>query len=322
MFNIDGGSLSEFLSTPVVLPATLAGALAALFAVLALVAWRRTRATGAGRALLRFGALVIGVLAVVALIDRMGLNEQAAERRALMAREAELSRAALAPGSPLSCLDAGAGEIVENACEKAVFADARSTAAAVAYIAARLDLLRDAVALARQGGPDVLAEFAGSRRAIELDRFGLAAHVLANRDGCTADNCAAFAMLSDTNALKSNLKARVFDQYVARHAPNWRASPAAPPEPAVSQAPAAPAAPATASAEPAPGHVPLSPQYDFPSADSIPPVSIMNAEPPLPKDAGTGTDASAQAAGRDSAATPPTPPSKPAQVRTQPPPTR
>jgi hypothetical protein len=45
----------------------------------------------------------------------------------------------------------------------------------------------------------------------------------------------------------------------------------------------------------------LSGKYDFPSADSIPAVSIMNAEPPLPKGA---TDA--QAAGGE-----PVPPKRP-----------
>ena len=62
MANIDGESLSEFMSKPLVLP------------FLALV------------------ALVAGLLAVAALIDRMNVNEQSDERRALTARGAELSR--------------------------------------------------------------------------------------------------------------------------------------------------------------------------------------------------------------------------------------
>lgn len=288
MANIDGESLSEFMSKPLVLP------------------------------FLALAALVVGVLAVATLIDRMNVDEQSDERRALIARGVELSRTALVPGSALSCLDARAGEAVENACEKAVFADARSTAAAVAYMAARVDLLRDAATFAKTSQSDVLAEFSATRRAIELDRFGIAAHVLASRDGCTADNCAVFSVLTDTNALKSNLKAQVFDQYVARHAPEWNAAAKTPP--AVSETPAvAVEASTTASVPP---HAPVSDKYDFPSADSIPPVSIMNAEPPLPADGDKDAGASAQTAGSGPAAGPPTPRSKPAQAQTSPAPTR
>ena len=48
-------------------------------------------------------------------------------------RNAELSLSAVAPGSTLACLDGVAGEAVENACEKTVFADPQSAASAVAY---------------------------------------------------------------------------------------------------------------------------------------------------------------------------------------------
>jgi hypothetical protein len=154
--------------------------------------------------------------------------------------------------------------------------------------------------------------FAASRRAIELDRFGIAAHVLAWRDGCTAAKCAAFAWLGDTNVLKANMKAQVFDQYVSRHSPGWNAPTAAPkPAPAVSQtqpetkaAAAAPRAAEPTAPEPKPGEQvahPLSSKYDFPSAASIPPVSIMNAEPALPK-----TASEAQAAQTDNAGAKPT----------------
>jgi len=317
MANIDGGSLGEFMSTPLMLPGALAVTLAALFAVLFIVALWRTRSNGAGR-FLALVALVVGALAVAALIDRMTVNEQLDARRALIARGTELSRTALVPGSALSCLDARAGEAVENACEKAVFADARSMAAAVAYMAARLDLLRDAATFAKTSQSDVLAEFSASRRAIELDRFGIAAHVLASRDGCTADNCAVFSVLTDTNALKSNLKARVFDQYVARHAPEWNAPAKAPP--AVSETPAAAVEASTTASTPP--HAPVSDKYDFPSADSIPPVSIMNAEPPLPAEGDKDAGAPGQTAGSGPAAGPPTPRSKPAQAQTSPAPAR
>ena len=229
--------------------------------------------------------LVAVAFAVVAVLDRMALDGKAAERRALVARSDQLTASALMPGSPLSCLDSGAGDAAETACEASVFASASSTATAVAYVGARLTLLAEAKAL------DPASEaFAGSRRALELDRYGIAAYVLAARDGCTAERCASFALFADTGAIKSNMKAQVFDQYVSRHASAWNAPAPASPEPPPAAVSAAPPAATpdvkSAAAEPVGGlpvaH-PLSSKYTLPSAASIPAVSIMNAEPPLPK---------------------------------------
>lgn len=231
-------------------------------------------------------AIVAAALGSYAVLDRMAVDEQAAERRALLARQAELTGRALAPGSPLGCLDGGVGDTLENACEQVLFADASSAAAALTYTAARLALLKDAAALAQRKEGDVTGAFAGLRRSIELDRFGLAAHVLADRDGCTPEHCPAFALLGDTGALKANLKARVFDQYVSRYAVGWgRTVPAAEAAPQARAAPPERAiAPAASAAAPAPAGHPVNSRWDFPSAASIPPVSIMNAEPARPKD--------------------------------------
>ena len=281
------------LSTPLVLPASVAGALAALFVVLAVMALRRASAGGLQRLLLPVATIVVVALAAIALLDRMAHDSQAAERRALLQRHAELDVGALAPGSALACLDGGAGEAIENACEKAVFADAQSAASAVAYTGARLALLKDASAFARRGQAGFIDTFAGTRRALELDRFGLAAHVLATRDGCTADACAGFALLRDTGALKANLRVHAFDGYVARYAAAWNKSDAKTEpknEPMAEKQPVAPAAPVASA--PAP-HQPVSSRYDFPSAASIPPVSIMNVEPPLPKGAEASSDSGA-----------------------------
>jgi hypothetical protein len=275
------------------------------------------------RIVLSITALALGAVAVFALIERSSVAERAAERRALLARDAALNGLALAPGSALACLDAGAGEAVENACEKLVFASPRSTAAAVAYMEARLKLLADAAGAA---GTDLQAELASTRRAVALDRYGIAAHVLATRDGCTADKCAAFSLVDDASALKANLKAEVFDQYVSRYVADWNAPPAAK-APVMSAAPA----PAPMASVPAPiggvratAAVKPGEHWDFPSAASIPPVSIMNTEPPLPQ----GANAQAQAAAPPAAGAqppapqnPPIPPKRPA-AQAAPPPAR
>jgi hypothetical protein len=282
------GALNGLLSAPLVLPASIAGALAALLVMLAVIAWRRSRLIAP------VAVLVFGALAALAVIDRLSFSQHAATRAALLARDAELRRSALVPGSAFVCLDAGAGDAVENACEKLVFASAQSTAAAVAYMDARINLLADAAAEA--GDAAVAAALTSTRRAVALDRYGIAAHVLATRDGCTADKCAAFDLVDDPGALKANLKAQVFDQYVSRYAERWNGPtpPAEKSSPSVSAVPTVP--PVASTAPPVVGTTPTAAvkpgePWDFPSAASIPPVSIMNSEPAPPKNA----DASAQA---------------------------
>jgi len=269
---IDDAALNGLLSTPLAL-----GGLAAL--MVALVVLAVMRAGVVRRLLASTVALAVIGAGLIVVLERQMQNERAAERRALTQRFAELSTAALAPSSALACLDGAAGEAVENACEKAVFAAPQATAGAVSYMAARLTLLADGLAFARGSDPDFAATLASLRRAIELDRFGVAAHVLAVRDGCTAERCAAFAWLHDSSVIKSNLKAQVFEQYVSRYATDWDKSPPV----AVKEAPQVPVA--SVGEQAAPAKVPVPDKYEFPSAASIPPVSIMNPEPPLPKDA-------------------------------------
>jgi hypothetical protein len=253
-----------------------------------------------------------GAFVAIAVLNHMTLDRQTAERRALLQRDAELSRSAVAPGSPLACLNGGAGEAVENACEKLVFADPQSAASAVAYTAARLALLADAYAFARKD-PGIMEAFAAPRRALELDRYGLAAHVLAVRDGCTAEHCPAFAWLHDSAALKGNLRAEAYDSYISRYAAAWNADKPAP----VASVPP----PAEVATAPAPsGPHPVSSKYDFPSSASIPAVSIMNAEPPLPKTVPEPQAAQPKAdAKAEGDAAVPVPPKRPQAQAVQPP---
>jgi hypothetical protein len=308
---IDNASINALLSTPLVLPAPVAGALAALFLVVAVMAVRRTARGGGLRLLVPLAAIAIVGVAVIGVLDRLAMNERATEQRALLLRDSQLSISAVAPGSPLACLDGVAGEQVENACEQAVFADAQSAARAVAYVSARLTLLSDVFAIAQRGDRDLLAAFTPTRRAIELDRYGIAAHVLAVRDGCVAERCAAFDMLEDTGALRANLKVHAFDAYIARYISAWGKT-----EPTAAQASTSALPPVASAGEPQAPH-PVDSRYDFPSSDSIPPVSIMNAEPPPPKEQ-TGT-ANAQAGADKPTATAPVPPKRPQAQAASPP---
>jgi hypothetical protein len=282
---------------------------AALFFVMVVLAIRRVTQGYASRIVVPLLAIAIAGVAVFAILDRLTRSERASEERALLERNSQLSLAAAAPGSALSCLDGLAGEEIENACEKSLFADPQSVARAVGYVSARLSLLSDA---AGRGNPDVLAALASTRRAIELDRFGIAAHVLAIRDGCTAEKCAAFAILNNAATLKANFKVHAFNTYVARHAAAWGKGDAVPenvPQASISGTPPVASAPEPLS----PSH-PLDSRYDFPSSASIPPVSIMNAEPKEP-----ASPQGAHAASEKTGTTPPVPPKRPQTQAASPP---
>jgi hypothetical protein len=304
--------IDGLLSTPLVLPAPAAGALAALFLVMVVVAIRRAARGNALRVMVPVLVTLIVGAAVIAIGDGLARNGRAAEERALLERNMHLNLAATAPGSALSCLDGLAGEEIENACEKTLFADPQSAARAVGYMSARLSLLAEAAAIVKHGPSDLQETFSTTRRAIELDRYGIAAHVLAVRDGCTADKCAAFGLFQDTSTLKANLKVHAFDAYVARYVSAWSKGEA--PADKVPQASVPDTSPAVTAVEPlSPSH-PLDSRYDFPSAASIPPVSIMNSEP---KD--TTSAPGAHPATERTGANPPVPPKRPQAQATSPP---
>jgi hypothetical protein len=169
----------------------------------------------------------------------------------------------------LSCIDDLAGDAVLAACEKALFGSPESTSAAVSYAASRIARLTAQGDLAASNANDSL-EMQALRRSVERDRYGLMAQALAARDHCTPLQCAAFRALSDTRQIVANMNERAYDSLIMRYAPSWNAPAVAGP----ASAPLAALPPSTPSGKPT--------NAEFPSATSIPPVSIMNPEPGAP----------------------------------------
>jgi hypothetical protein len=219
------------------------------------------------------GAVFGAILAGAFLAGASG-RDQSNERRNLETRAAQLTAQMLAPSSPLACLDGMAGENVEAACEKALFAAPATVAAASSYVAARLTLLSDVVAYIKAGGK-LDSVWLPLRHSLEADRFGFVAHILAVRDGCTSGNCMALALLRDPERVRANLSAQTLDRYVDRYLQTW-GQPSDPP-----MAEVAPSATAVlAASQPAgPNHKKAVVDADFPSAASIPAIGIMNPEP-------------------------------------------
>jgi hypothetical protein len=263
-----------------------AGSAALLVFVCALaIDGTRTR-TAARVGVVIVGALLGGTLAWT-FLNGANVRDLGVERRALETRAAELNVRALAPASPLACLDGLAGDNVESACERALFATPATVATATTYVAARLALLADITAYTKRGGRNIDGALLPLRRGLEADRFGFVAHMLAVRDGCTSNNCTALALLQDAGRVRANLSDDTLDRYLDHYLTAWAQSPGVP---VADGAPLAPVAAQTADGAAPPRKSALN--VDFPSADSIPAISIMNPEPK----GGTPTPQAAQAA--------------------------
>jgi hypothetical protein len=265
-------------------------AIAAALAIAVLVAMLALMRAGAGGRSLPAAVLVL--IAVVGACwwvgDYLSRRDRAAEQRALDARVFELAARAFMPGSALGCLDPLVAETMEDTCEKTIFASPEATAAAISYVAAQLAVLGSAGEHAADPGMLAL------RRALEADRFGIVAHVLAARDGCTSDQCSAFAWLEDPSRIKVHLAERPFEARVKTYSASWP--------------PAGSRAVATSAPASAPGAAARVPNnLYFPSASSIPPVNIMTAEPQAAQRQPQATTGAAEAA-------PPTPPRRPPQA--------
>jgi hypothetical protein len=281
-------SLDQIWRSPA-FPMWLTLAAAGFFGIIVLITLLRAEKSVANGALTVITLLAVGI-AVAATIRGFGAG---APGTSTEIRSPQLVIGAL---PALSCVDDLAGEAVLTSCEKALFGSAESAAAALSYAASqvtRLTALGDVTDANKAMTPEVQA----LRRAVEHDRYGLMAYVLAVRDHCTPSDCAAFRALTDRHQIVANMDERAYDALIARYAPTW----SAPPVPAA--APVAALVPGVPTGKPT--------NADFPSAASTPPVSIMTPEP------GVATVPSALRApppaanaplpqARPSAATPPT----------------
>jgi hypothetical protein len=225
-------------------------------------------------AMYRLGSRQVLALVIAALVlggggwvfaERLQASSKAEQRRAIETRVATLASQALAPNSVLACLDAAGGTLVHEACEKALFASPEQVAAALNYVAARLDLLREIATTADASDITYDSLRTPILRSIEADRFGLVAQVLVARDGCNLSSCYAFDLLPESRQVVSNMSERAYDARVARFASTWN------------DKPSAPALASQGLAPPTPALVPTN--ANFPTASSIPPVSIMSNEP-------------------------------------------
>jgi hypothetical protein len=144
-----------------------------------------------------------------------------------------------------------------------LFGSPESAAAALSYASSQITRLT-AFGDVATANKNLTPELQTLRRAVERDRYGLMAYVLAARDHCTPSECAAFQSLTDNHQIVANMDERAYDGLIARYAPSWNA-------PAATTGPVAALAPSVPTGKPT--------NAEFPSAASTPAVSIMTPEP-------------------------------------------
>jgi len=242
---------------PLTVPLWAAGAAAALLLLFLLLALFRGGFGAVIGGLVRIGFLVLAAVAAWVLFNWMQDRDRIEARRALDQRLDELTARALAPNSVLGCLEPGLGDAVDNSCEKELFASPEAVGAATALVAARWSVLASGAEYAKRE-PTYDARLNGLRRSLQADRYGFLAQVLATRESCSPSRCDGLERLSDPTRVRANLAERTFENLVARNAVAW-ANRAHPPMAATAPMPGA--------------------NVSFPSASSIPPVSIMSTEP-------------------------------------------
>lgn len=252
-------SLDQIWHSPA-FPMWMTLAAAGFFGLILLITLQRADRSVANGALTVITLLSIAI-AGAATVRVYGPDGQAAPAEARV-------HTATASLPALSCLDDLAGDAVAAGCEKALFGAPDVAAAAVSYTAARIDRLT-ALGDVAAAEKSLTLEMKVLRKSLERDRYGLVAHVLIVRDGCTQFDCAAFRSLTDQQQVAANMGSHLYDTLVARYALTWN-TPAT-----------APAMPATAALAGLPPSMPTGrpTNAEFPSASSTPPVSIMNPEP-------------------------------------------
>jgi hypothetical protein len=273
-------SLDQIWRSPA-FPMWLTLAAAGFFGIIVLITLLRAEKSVANGALTVIALVAIGT-AVAATVRGYGPDSRTASSEPPASRQAGIALPAL------SCIDDIAGETVLTACEKALFGAPESAAAALSYAAFQLTRLTGFGDVAT-ANKSMTPELQMVRRAVERDRYGLMAYVLAARDHCTAADCPAFRALTDYHQIVVNMDERTYEGLIARYAPLWNAPPPS--------APVAVLAPTMPTGKPT--------NAEFPTAASTPPVSIMTPEP------GTAPPPAPRAAAAAPAANAPVPSPRP-----------
>ena len=178
------------LTGTLTLPLWAAGAVTALFVVFCALALSRAGREGIVGGVARIALVLVGAVLAWFFLEGTTRQDAAAERRALEARAGVLATRATHAGLAARLprrhgRRRGRSAPASARCSRR----RRRWPSAVSYVAAQLSLFADVSEFVSRGNADMEPLLASLRRAVETDRYGLVAHVLATRDGCTTEQC-------------------------------------------------------------------------------------------------------------------------------------
>jgi hypothetical protein len=253
-------------------------------------------------ALLSFASLLIGLFGMLTYVNAVS------ERGAIEARLATLRSHVLNVASRLACIER-THDTLEETCAQTLFATPDTLAAATYYTAALYDALSTGVKYRGPRTGQFTEAIESAQRLLERDPYGFVANMLVQRGECSMQRCSLTVALSRPGRVQENIRQKTFERNVELYANTGRAR-----DVAAAGAPAAKATPAVSLSGLT--RAPIPDKYTLPSADSIPPVSIMNDERPR-VDAITDqpTPVNAQRSPANAAPTRPGSPAPPKQPR-------
>jgi hypothetical protein len=243
--------------------------------------------TGAG--LIATAVGIVTVALASAVVSGLHYRDHAEEGRVILQRIFDLTALQAGSQSALGCLDVSPGDPLEEICERTIFANPQTVASANAFVAARFSVLGEALPYATAVRSPSAEAVVSLRQVVENDPFGIAAHVLAARYGCSASQCSAFAMLADISKVVANLNARTYENLVSRYAPSWQGQGFEVPAVSSLLGQGPPVVAAVLGSSPNLRAVPTGAPpkgLNVPPASSIPAVSIMTEEPSAPPPTG------------------------------------
>jgi len=241
-----------------------AAGLAAIFVFVVISVVGRVRRRHVGAAPVSIPTFVLGLLsgslATWFILQQTALLHRDQVEQAFVARTEELNARALTAGSPLSCLNVSQDQSLVAPCEKVIFASPENVAAAISYVSDQLALLVEIQG--HRADQQDNAVTIRLRRSLEADPFGVVAHVLTS-SGCSSDACKLFDLFQDTRKIRGDLIAQIFEKHLAQYEQEvWAKVAELEQRAAVLPTRRKPLADIT-----------------YPSAASIPAVSIMEPEP-------------------------------------------
>src|SRR5215203_6365837 len=206
----------DALTGTLALPMWLAGTLLLVFALLCILVFGIVDFYGRAGSCVRYALLILAAGIASAFAAGLPADETAA---VLEGKLRELTLRAIKEPS-MACLNSFLPEAAQPACERIVFASAENISQAVSNSTEKLSFLAEGLSYATRFNPSYEKKLHSIRREVEVDRFGIFAHVIKNLGYCPAEeHCSSFMWVQDRSQLSQNIAVDRYRSNVAKYSP-------------------------------------------------------------------------------------------------------